>query len=189
MSLLTTPSQTVGPFFHIGCSKLAVSDLAGTSASGTRIAVAGRVLDGNGKPVPDAMIEIWQANTSGKYACPADTQNKPLDPQFRGYGRVATDQNGRFAFTTIKPGSVPGPENSTQAPHLMVSIFMRGLLNRLVSRIYFPGDPLNVSDPVLNFVEPSRRETLIAWNFEGSKDTLHWNVVLQGENETVFFDI
>jgi len=189
MTLVATPSQTVGPFFHIGCSKLTVSDLAGTSVPGIRLAFEGRVLDGDGNPVPDAMIEIWQADASGKYACPADTQNKQLDPQFRGFGRVATDQNGRFRFTTVKPGSVPGPENTIQAPHLLVSIFMRGLLNRLVSRMYFPGDSLNDGDPVLKSVEPSRRKTLIARPTEGSKDTLQWNVILQGKNETVFFDI
>jgi protocatechuate 3,4-dioxygenase, alpha subunit len=189
MSLSATPWQTVGPFFHIGCSKLMVSDVAGANASGTRITIEGCVLDGDRNPVPDAMIEIWQANASGKYACPADTQNQPLDPQFKGFGRVATDQNGRFAFTTIKPGSVPGLKNTIQAPHLMVSIFMRGLLNRLVSRIYFPGDSLHTSDPVLNSVDRSRRMTLIARKSEESEGTLVWNVVLQGENETVFFDI
>jgi protocatechuate 3,4-dioxygenase, alpha subunit len=189
MTLLATPSQTVGPFFHIGCSKLTVSDLAGANVPGIRLAVEGRVLDGDGNPVPDAMIEIWQADASGKYACPADGQNKQSDLQFRGYGRVATDRNGRFRFTTIAPGSVPGPGNTVQAPHLVVSIFMRGLLNRLVSRMYFPGEASNDDDPVLKSVEPSRRKTLLAWETEGSKDTLQWNVILQGKDETVFFDI
>jgi protocatechuate 3,4-dioxygenase alpha subunit len=152
MTLVATPSQTVGPFFHIGCSKLMVSNLAGASVPGIRFAIEGRVLDGDRNPVPDAMIEIWQADASGQYPCPADTQHKQFDPQFRGYGRVATDQNGRFRFTTVKPGSVPGPENTIQAPHLLVSIFMRGLLNRLVSRMYFPDDSLNDDDPVLKSV-------------------------------------
>src|ERR1700733_10525281 len=99
MTLPGTPSQTVGPFFHIGCSKLTVADLADSNVPGIRFAVEGRVLDGDGNPVPDAMIEIWQADASGKYASPADRQNKQCDPQFRGYGRVPTDQNGRFRFT------------------------------------------------------------------------------------------
>jgi protocatechuate 3,4-dioxygenase alpha subunit len=184
--MTSTPSQTVGPFFHIGCTKLMVSNLASPSISGARITIEGRILDGNGNPVPDALIEIWQANSSGKYAHVEDTQDKPLDPDFKGYGRVATDQNGRFHFTTIKPGPVRGPDGSIQAPHLMIAIFMRGLLKRLASRIYFPGDPINTNDPVLNLVDPIRRATLIARITEG---TLRWDIILQGKDETVFFDI
>ena len=195
MSLLATPSQTVGPFFHIGCSKLIVSDLSAPDVSGARIAIEGRILDGDGNPIPDAMIEIWQANAFGRYAHPADTQDKPLDPGFKGFGRVPTDQNGRFSFTTIKPGPVPGSNGTTQAPHLVASIFMRGLLKRLVSRIYFPSDPpssndpANASDPVLNSVDPDRRKTLIARKAEGTDAVFHWDVILQGLSETVFFDI
>jgi protocatechuate 3,4-dioxygenase, alpha subunit len=137
--------------------------------------------------VPDAMIEIWQANAAGKYAHPEDPQDKPLDPEFKGYGRVATDQHGKFRFTSIKPGPVPGPGNKTQAPHLEISIFMRGLLKQLVSRIYFPGDSANSSDPILNLIDPTRRETLIAR--AESNNSLRWDVILQGKGETVFFDI
>jgi protocatechuate 3,4-dioxygenase alpha subunit len=187
MTLLATPSQTVGPFFHIGCTKLIVSDLAAPNVPGTHITVTGRILDGDRNAVPDAMIEIWQANAAGKYAHPEDSRDKPLDAEFRGYGRVATDQNGKFHFTTVKPGAVPGPGNTTQAPHLEISIFMRGLLKQLVSRIYFPGDSANSSDPVLNLVDPMRRETLIARG--ESNNILRWDVILQGKDETVFFDI
>ncbi|MGA9040604.1 MAG: protocatechuate 3,4-dioxygenase subunit alpha [Terriglobales bacterium] len=189
MTLLATPSQTVGPFFHIGCSKLLMPDLAGEEVAGVRITIEGRILDGDANPVPDAMIEIWQANAFGKYDHPADTQEKPLDPDFKGFGRVATDRNGKFRFTTIKPGSVPGIENTVQAPHLVVSIFMRGLLKRLVTRIYFPGDSENDNDPVLNSVALPRRKTLIARKAEGPEEVLLWDVILQGEDETVFFDV
>jgi protocatechuate 3,4-dioxygenase, alpha subunit len=180
MTLPATPSQTVGPFFHIGCTKLFVSDLASPNVPGTRITIEGRILDGDRNPVPDAMIEIWQADAAGEYAH-AD------DPQFKGYGRVATDQNGKFRFTTIKPGSVQGPENTMQAPHLEISIFMRGLLKQLVSRIYFSGDSANASDPILKLIDPARRETLIA-RTESNKN-FRWDVILQGKDETVFFDI
>jgi protocatechuate 3,4-dioxygenase, alpha subunit len=137
--------------------------------------------------VPDAMIEIWQANATGKYAHPEDLQDKPLDVGFKGHGRVATDQSGKFHFTTVKPGPVSGPENAMQAPHLEISIFMRGLLKQLVSRIYFPGESANSSDPILKLVDPTRRATLIAR--AEANNSLRWDVILQGKDETVFFDI
>jgi protocatechuate 3,4-dioxygenase alpha subunit len=139
--------------------------------------------------VPDAILEIWQANAHGKYAHPEDTQDKPLEPRFTGYGRVPVAADGVFRFATIKPGPVPGPEGSEQAPHLLVSVFMRGVLRRLVTRIYFPDEPRNATDFVLNLVEPERRSTLIAKKTAGSPGTLEWNVVLQGPDETVFFDL
>ena len=151
--------------------------------------IAGRVLDGDGKPVEDALIEIWQANRHGKYAHPEDDQTKPLEPAFQGYGRILVDESGRFRFSTIKPGPVPGPNGKPQAPHLAVSVFMRGLLRRLVTRIYFPDEPANLGDFVLNLVEPERRETLIAKKDVNEIGTFEWNVNLQGPNETVFFDI
>ena len=187
MKLQATTSQTVGPFFTIGLTRLKKTDLVGTEISGERITIAGRVVDGNGKPVPDAMLEIWQANSHGKYAHPEDTQNKPLEPGFQGFGRVGVDLNGGFQFTTIKPGAVPGPDGKMQAPHIAVSVFARGLQLRLVTRIYFPEEAANANDYVLNLVEPVRRSTLtakktvIAGAFE-------WNVILQGDDETVFFD-
>ncbi len=145
-------------------------------------------MDGDGLPVPDAVIEIWQANAHGKYAHPEDTQGKPVEPAFKGYGRIATDEQGRFRIITTKPGPVSGPDGTIQAPHLEISVFMRGLLKRLVTRIYFPGDRLNGTDPVLALVEPKRRDTLIAKATGGEIELLNWDVVLQGPNETVFFD-
>jgi protocatechuate 3,4-dioxygenase alpha subunit len=189
MSLLATPSQTVGPYFRIGLQWLHCENLAPDGVSGERVVVQGRVLDGDGVPVPDAVLEIWQANSYGKYAHPEDQQDKPFDPGFRGYGRVPVNQDGVFRFTTIKPGPVPGPEGREQAPHLVISVFMRGLLKRLVTRMYFPGDARNVADPILNLVEPQRRATLVSSQCADGSGLLEWNLVLQGVNETVFFDI
>jgi protocatechuate 3,4-dioxygenase, alpha subunit len=186
VSLPATTSQTVGPFFSIGLSWLERHDLAPEGVSGERVVIEGRVLDGDGQPVPDALIEIWQANAHGRYAHPEDTQAGPLEPAFRGYGRVSTDALGRFRFRTVKPGPVPGPKGRPQAPHLAVSVFMRGLLRRLVTRVYFPDEPANADDFVLGLVEPARRATLVARR--AGSDRLEWNVVLQGADETVFFD-
>lgn len=183
-----TTSQTVGPFFSIGLSHLNRAELADPEVRGKRISIEGRVLDGDGAPVPDAVLEIWQANSFGKYAHPEDRQDKPLDSGFSGFGRIATDEQGGFRFSTIQPGPVPGPDGRPQAPHILVSVFMRGLLRRLVTRIYFPDEPSNVQDFALNRVEPERRATLVANNLEGRPGTLEWNIVLQGPEETVFFD-
>jgi protocatechuate 3,4-dioxygenase, alpha subunit len=189
VNLIPTPSQTVGPFFSIGCDRLKTIELVGKGASDERIEITGRVVDGDGIAVPDAMLEIWQANSCGKYAHPEDTQDKPIEAGFQGFGRASTDANGRFRFSTIRPGSVPGPEGKPQAPHIVVSVFMRGLLRRLVTRIYFPDGAVNSEDFVLNLVEPERRATLIAKRVAGETNTFEWNVELQGANETVFFDI
>jgi protocatechuate 3,4-dioxygenase alpha subunit len=188
MSLQATTSQTVGPYFSIGLTRLKKVDLAGPGVTGERITIVGRVLDGEGKPVPDALIEVWQANSHGKYAHPADDQKKPLEAGFQGYGRIPVDENGRFSFSTVKPGAVPGPDGKQQAPHIAVAVFARGLLRRLVTRIYFPDEPANASDFVLNLVEPARRGTLIPKKIAGQGATLEWNVILQGLEETVFFD-
>jgi len=189
VSLQTTTSQTVGPFFAIGLNRLKRVEMAGPGISGERVVIAGRVIDGDGKPVPDAMIEIWQANSHGKYAHPEDSQSKPIEPGFQGYGRIPVDQGGRFCFATIKPGAVPGPKGKPQAPHLAVSVFMRGLMKRLVTRIYFPDEPANTDDFVLNLVPPERWATLIAQRNANEIGALEWNVILQGLRETVFFDI
>jgi protocatechuate 3,4-dioxygenase alpha subunit len=189
MSLQATTSQTVGPYFSIGLTRLKKDNLASTEVSGERITISGRVLDGDGAGVPDAMLEIWQANSHGKYAHPEDKQNKNLEAAFQGYGRIPTDANGAFRFQTIKPGSVAGPDDKPQAPHIAVSVFTRGLLRRLVTRIYFPDESANAGDFVLNLVEPARRGTLIANKLAGQEGHLEWNVVLQGDKETVFFDI
>jgi len=187
MKLPATTSQTVGPFFTIGLSRLNKTDLFGANVSGEKIRIEGRVIDGNGKPVPDAMLEIWQANSHGRYAHPEDDQNRPHEPGFQGFGRVGVDENGGFVFTTVKPGTVPGPNGKMQAPHIAVSVFARGLMLRLVTRIYFPEEAANAGDYVLNLVEPARRATLIARK-TAVAGALEWNVLLQGTDETVFFD-
>lgn len=189
MSLQTTTSQTVGPFFTIGLSRLKQDELAGPGVPGERVIIEGRVLDGDGQPVPDALVELWQANSHGKYAHPEDKQEKPVEPGFKGYGRIPTDDDGKFRFTTIKPGPVPGPDGEPQAPHIAVSVFSRGLQRRLVTRIYFPDDPANAADFALSRVEPARRGTLIAKKSAGQPGLLEWDVILQGPGETVFFDI
>lgn len=186
MSLRATTSQTVGPYLHIGLTWLITEDLAPEGVAGERVRISGRVLDGDGRPVNDALVEIWQANAAGRYAHPLDQQPKPLEAKFRGFGRSATDGEGRFRFRTVKPGRVPGPGGRLQAPHIAVNVFMRGLLKQLVSRIYFPGEAANAEDPVLALVPPERRHTLIARAVAAGE--LEWNVVLQGEDETVFFD-
>lgn len=186
MNLLATASQTIGPFFHIGLEKLSIADLAKSAAGGEKVSIQGRVLDGDGKPVNDALIEIWQANAQGKYAHPDDAQDKALDASFKGFGRVATGDNGEFRFVTIKPGRVPGPGGALQAPHLVVAVFMRGLLKHLVTRMYFPGAAGNDEDAVLALVPKERRATLVAK--PAGDGAFEWNVILQGRDETVFFD-
>ena len=188
MSLSTTASQTIGPFLHIGLDWLTTDNLVGPRVTGEKVIVEGRIVDADGKPVGDAIVEIWQANAHGRYAHPDDTQDKPLERGFKGFGRVATDEEGLFRFTTIKPGRVPATNGELQAPHLNVTIFMRGMLKQLFTRIYFPGDAANEEDAVLSSVPAARRETLIASPVAGRTGTLRWNVVLQGAGETVFFD-
>jgi protocatechuate 3,4-dioxygenase alpha subunit len=186
MSLRASTSQTIGPYLRIGLEWMQIEDLAPKGVAGERIAIRGRVIDGDGRPVNDAAVEVWQANSHGRYAHSEDRQDKPLEPNFRGYGRSLTDDSGGFRFHTIKPGRVPGPAGKLQAPHLSVTIFMRGLLKQLQTRIYFPDDPANAEDPILALVPAERRATLIARR--GADGTLEWHAVLQGKNETVFFD-
>jgi len=188
MTLHATTSQTVGPFFSIGFDRLYLDDLSASGVSGQRVEIEGCVLDANAQGVPDAVIEIWQANAHGKYAHPDDRQDKRTEPSFLGFGRIPTQQNGTFRFATIKPGRVPGPHGKLQAPHIVVSIFARGLMRRLVTRIYFPDDPANSEDYALSLVEPSRRHTLIAKRSPKGEGIFEWNIVLQGPDETVFFD-
>ena len=188
MSPLQTPSQTIGPFFKHALIRPGQESLITPKSRGERITIEGRVLDGDGAGVGDAMLELWQANADGRYDHPEDSQEKLLDAHFRGFGRAATDERGRFCFYTIKPGSVPGPGDVLQAPHINVSIFARGLLKRLVTRMYFPGEPLNASDVVLNAVAPARRAMLVARTAE-RQGVLRFDIVLQGEHETVFFDV
>lgn len=191
--LIPTASQTVGPFFHLGLARPDWSDLTRDNPSGEHIVVEGRVTDGDGAAVPDAMIEVWQANAAGRYNHPADDQNdKPLDPRFRGFGRVATDAEGRFRIVTIRPGPVPGRGNALQAPHLTLAVFARGLLKHLYTRVYFDDEPANGNDPLLSSIEDEvARRTLLARRKAdaGGRACYCFDIVLQGENETVFLDI
>ena len=186
MSLYASGSQTVGPYLHIGLTWLNTSKIAGPGVKGERVTIQGRLVDGDGAGVSDGLIEIWQANAEGKYAHPEDSRKQALEKGFRGFGRIPTDAKGAFKFTTIKPGRVPGPGGKLQAPHLSVTVFMRGLLKQLSTRIYFPGDPANAQDPLFKLVPAARRATLVARR--KAKGVLEWNIVLQGKDETVFFD-
>jgi protocatechuate 3,4-dioxygenase, alpha subunit len=186
-----TSSQTVGPFFHEALLRDGQSTLVKPATQGEHIAIEGIVTDGAGVPIADAMIEIWQANAAGRYDHPADTQDKPTDPAFHGFGRAGTDQAGKYRFETIRPGAVPGRGNSLQAPHIAVTIFTRGLLLHLVTRLYFADEPLNDGDPVLALVpDEAGRRTLIATPVAGASiPTYRFDIRLQGDDETVFFEI
>jgi protocatechuate 3,4-dioxygenase alpha subunit len=181
-----TPSQTIGPFLHIELPFEGEEKLVHPNHEGA-IRLLGSVIDGEGNAVDDALVEIWQANAAGRYAHPEDHREElPLEEGFSGFGRCATDTDGRFEFLTIKPGPVPGPNGTPQAPHIDVSIFARGLLNRLVTRIYFPDEEeANAADPVLSMIEDEdERQTLIAKQEDGA---LRFDIRLQGEGETAFF--
>jgi protocatechuate 3,4-dioxygenase alpha subunit len=188
MSLRTTSSQTVGPYLHIGLTWLNTDDLVAPGVAGDPITIEGRVTDGEGAPVFDAVVEVWQANSTGRYAHPEDRGSATLETSWRGFGRIPTDGEGRFRFRTVKPGRVPAPGGGLQAPHINVTIFMRGMLKQLATRIYFANDPANTEDPILNSVPPQRRATLLAAPQGGNAAALVWNVRLQGDGETVFFD-
>jgi protocatechuate 3,4-dioxygenase alpha subunit len=192
MDLTPTPSQTVGPFFHLGCTDNASCGTLVTAATkGERIRLICRVLEdaGDGVPVPDAMLEIWQANANGRYNHPEDAQGKALDLAFTGFGRLASDANGICVFETIKPGRVSGNDGTLQSPHINVSVFARGVLKRLPTRIYFAGDPANAEDPVLALVPAERRGTLMARNSADNSSEWRFEIHFCGENETVFFDV
>jgi protocatechuate 3,4-dioxygenase alpha subunit len=189
-----TPSSTVGPYFLFGLlpstyggTDSITNDLVTPDVSGERIRIEGRVLDGDGVPVPDAMLEIWQADAAGRYAHPADTRALP-NAAFKGFGRAATDEAGHFWFDTIKPGAVPGPNGALQAPHIAVNLFARGVLKQMVTRIYFTDEAANAADPVLSLVPAERQPTLLA-RPEGrdGKRVYVFDIHLQGDAETVFF--
>ena len=190
-----TPSQTVGPFFLFGLVPstaggvdIVTNDLVTPDVAGERIRIEGRVLDGDLKPVPDALIEIWQADATGRYAAPADSRTRP-NTAFKGFGRAPTDDEGRYGFHTIKPGPVPGPNGTMQAPHILVNLFARGLLKQMVTRIYFSDEPANATDPILALVPEDRRATLIAQRSERDGIAVYtFDVRLQGDDETVFFE-
>jgi protocatechuate 3,4-dioxygenase alpha subunit len=189
MKLEPTPSQTVGPFFHYALlhedqSKLVAPDHP------SAIRIGGTVRDGAAEVVPDAMLEIWQADAAGRYAHPEDDREVlPLDEDFTGFGRCPTDAGGRYEFVTIKPGVVPGPEGRPQAPHILVSVFARGLLKQLVTRVYFPDEEAtNSADPLLSSIEdPALRSTLVA--SATGDGSLRFDIHLQGEDQTAFFDV
>lgn len=206
-----TPSQTIGPFFHYSLPWQGGADLIGQSALGARldlvpdghdlltrsaprgpaagqaITIAGRVFDGDGQPMPDALVEIWQADAAGRYASAADPRTElGCEGDFIGFGRGATDPEGWYRFRTIRPGCVRGPGNSLQAPHIAISLFARGLLKRLATRLYFFGAPENDEDPILALVPAARRRTLLA--VEGERGHWHLDLALQGSDETVFFE-
>jgi protocatechuate 3,4-dioxygenase alpha subunit len=200
-----TPSQTVGPFFAYGLTPHGLcrwkpndnydwkdtfgSNLITPDVSGERIRIEGRVFDGDGVGIGDAMIEIWQADAQGRYAHPRDNRALP-NAAFKGFGRSATDKTGGYAFDTIKPGAVPGPNGKAQAPHILVAVFSRGMLRQVHTRLYFADDAATVDDPILALVPSERRGTLIAKR--GARNGLPvytLDIHMQGEQETVFFDI
>jgi protocatechuate 3,4-dioxygenase alpha subunit len=192
-----TPSQTVGPFFKYGLTPNGQYDwndaftgnLVTPDTSGERIRIEGRVFDGDGAPVPDCMLEVWQADAQGRFADPQDKRALP-NATFRGFGRVGTDADGAYVFDTIMPGSVPDPDGKPQAPHVLLAVFGRGMLRHLYTRIYFGGEAANDSDPVLALVPPDRRATLIATRAPGNGSVVYrLDLRLQGDNETVFFDV
>ena len=186
MTLPLTPSQTIGPFFAVG---LPWADGPQVVPEGTpgAVRIAGRVLDGAGDPVPDALVETWQADPQGRFAHPDDPRG-PADQGFRGFGRCPTDTQGRWAIVTLKPGPLPAPDGGVEAPHIDVSVFARGLLHRLVTRIYFPDEPdANAADPLLcSIPDPDARARLVA---TADGDGLRFDIRLQGAQETPFLAI
>ena len=189
-----TPSQTVGPFFAYGLTSDGAYDwndafsnnLVTPDASGERIRIVGRVTDGDGAAVPDAMLEIWQADAQGRFSDPQDTRG-PANTTFKGFGRTGTTPNGAFAFETIKPGAVPDVDGKPQAPHILMAVFARGMLLHLYTRIYFDGETANSTDAVLAQVPADRRGTLIAKR--EADGAYRFDIRIQGDDETVFFEV
>ena len=188
-TLAPTPSQTVGPYFRIELTtdEHCVRCVAGPHAKGERVWITFRVLDGDGAPVNDAMLEIWQADSNGKYNHPDDPQSKQLDPGWIGFGRLGTGEDGCCVLATIKPGRVSN--GTSQAPHLAVAVFARGMLKQVYTRVYFAGDAANDEDPILQLVPPDRRHTLMAQPDPAGPGHWTFDVRLQGDQETVFFDV
>ncbi|MDN0075149.1 protocatechuate 3,4-dioxygenase subunit alpha [Crenobacter sp. SG2303] len=201
--LKETASQTAGPYVHIGLAPHQAgfdifennfgNVLVGPGTKGERIRIEGRVIDGSGTPLRDVLLEIWQANAAGRYNHPADKQDKPLDDDFRGWGRACSNfETGVYSFETVKPGAVMGRNGRLMAPHVNLWIVARGINIGLNTRIYFSDEvDANAKDPVLNLIEwEVRRKTLIAQREErGGEVVYRFDVHIQGDNETVFFDI
>jgi protocatechuate 3,4-dioxygenase alpha subunit len=189
VTLGLTPSQTIGPFLALGLPWPDGPDVVPPGTAGA-IVITGRVLDGNGQPVPDALVETWQADPDGRFNHPDDPRGPaaPAVAGFRAFGRSATDQDGSYRIVTLRPGPLPGADGAPEAPHLDVSVFARGLLDRVVTRIYLPdNDEANAADPVLTISDPARRATLVAT--PQPEGTFSFDIRLQGDNETVFFDV
>ena len=189
---LLTSSQTVGPFFAPALLREDArrNVLTRPDTVGERIRIEGRVLDGDGVPVPDALIEIWQANAQGRYNHAADQGAAQLDSSFLGFGRSGTAEDGSYWFETVKPGLVPFDSERMQAPHICFTVFSRGLLNHLVTRLYFEDEPGNALDPVLLCVPNDRRATLLARREARDKVVVYrFDIVLQGADETAFFNL
>ena len=191
MTLIPSASQTVGPFFNFGLTtNHALGIMAPDRAEGEHITLIFRVIDGDGLPTPgDSMIELWQADSQGRYQHPVDPRSADADNNFCGFGRLETDANGVCVFETVKPGRVPNPGGSAQAPHINVTLFARGLGKPLRTRVYFAGESANATDPVLALVPVDRRETLLAKPVAGQPNAWAIEVHLQGKAETVFFDV
>lgn len=192
-----TPSQTVGPFFSLGLIREGDDDLAakvvgGPRAKGIPIVVSGRVTDEEGRPVRKALIEVWQADAQGKYDHPDDSLKVAPDPNLKGWGRVLTDDEGRYSYRSIKPGAYPNPgyDNWMRPPHIHYSIFAAGLMQRLITQLFFPGEALNDVDPILNGVEDlEARASLIARELPKAADgsrVFEFDIVLRGRGETPF---
>lgn len=181
-----SPSQTVGPYLAIGLLGELISPNLVDPGDPRALRLRGTLLDGAGEPVPDGMIEIWQANAAGRYAHPADMRAElGLEDGFLGFGRSGTAPGGRFGFVTVKPGPVPWPEGGMQAPHIEVGVFARGLLKRAVTRVYFPDEEdANAADPVLSRLDEAARSTLVAVAEDGG---LRFDIRLQGPGHTTFF--
>jgi protocatechuate 3,4-dioxygenase alpha subunit len=183
-----TPAQTAGPYLRIGLLRKLIGPEVVDPADPRAIEIRGRLTDGAGDGVFDGMVEIWQADAAGRYRHPADDRDDvPLEDGFLGFGRSGTEDDGRFSFVTVKPGPVPWPEGGLQAPHLVVTVFARGLLKHAVTRLYFPDEvEANAADPVLSRLSPERRETLVAVPEDGG---LRFDIRLQGPSHTTFFAV
>jgi protocatechuate 3,4-dioxygenase alpha subunit len=181
-----TPWQTVGPFFHYALPYPDGELVAGASRAGA-ITLHGYVYDGEGAGLPDALVEVWQADESGAFVDAPGIYAAPVGDGFRGFGRAATDQDGHYTFTTVKPAGVPTEDGAEQSPHIAMSVFARGMLRRVVTRVYFDDETAaNAADPLLTSVEPGRVPTLVAVSAQGG---YRFDVRLQGDGETVFLDV